>query len=375
MSFLAVFGVFISSTALFVVLAGFNGLKDYTLEFISYASPDLTVSATAGKSFSLSGDGLKKLASLKEFSAVYPSIKERVLIRSNRGSQIVQLNGVGLGFPSEVVDSLVVEGRWVQEKENEIVVGWGVANNLGLETYDNINMPVVYAPRPGSGQILSVSDAFRSMPFLSVGVFELNEELNNSEVYTSLSAAQSLLGYKEDRIGSINLYFSASTEEKRAVEKIKAVIGEGFVFKNRLAQHDVLYKMLNTEQAAVYLIFTLVVVIALFNVVGALIMMILEKRADLKTLIKLGYVKSQVAKIFLYQGLMISVLGALFGVFVGYLLVFLQDSYSLFMITPSFAYPVSVSANTFFVVFVTVVFFGGIASFVASSQTTKALES
>jgi len=113
----------------------------------------------------------------------------------------------------------------------------------------------------------------------------------------------------------------------------------------------------------------------LFNVVGALIMMILEKRADLKTLIKLGYVKSQVAKIFLYQGLMISVLGALFGVFVGYLLVFLQDSYSLFMITPSFAYPVSVSANTFFVVFVTVVFFGGIASFVASSQTTKALES
>ena len=121
MSFLAVFGVFISSTALFVVLAGFNGLKDYTLEFISYASPDLTVSATAGKSFSLSGDGLKKLASLKEFSAVYPSIKERVLIRSNRGSQIVQLNGVGLGFPSEVVDSLVVEGRWVQEKENEIV--------------------------------------------------------------------------------------------------------------------------------------------------------------------------------------------------------------------------------------------------------------
>ena len=374
MSFLAVFGVLISSAALFVVLSGFNGLKEYTLEFVSYASPDIQASAASGKSFYLNDAEFEKLVSQPEFSSVFRAVKERVLIKSNRNSQIVQLNGVDERFPLKVIDSLVVEGRWFSSKEKEIVVGWGVANSLGLETFDNINAPIVYAPKPGSGQLLSVNDAFRSMPFLSVGVFEINEELNNTEAFASLNVVQKLLGYKANQYSSVNFYFSDGTKEALAVEKIKAVLGDSFVFKNRLAQHDTLYKMLNTEQAAVYLIFTLVIIIALFNVIGALIMMILEKRDDLKVLIGLGYLKSQVSNIFFYQGLMISGLGAVFGIFIGYGLVLLQDSLSLFMITPSLAYPVSVSANSFLIVFATVVFLGGIASRIASSQTTKALK-
>ena len=280
MSFLAVFGVLISSAALFVVLSGFNGLKEYTLEFVSYASPDIQASAASGKSFYLNDAEFEKLVSQPEFSSVFRAVKERVLVKSNRNSQIVQLNGVDERFPLKVIASLVVEGRWFSSKEKEIVVGWGVANSLGLETFDNINMPVVYAPKPGSGQLLSVNDAFRSMPFLSVGVFEINEELNNTEAFASLNVVQKLLGYKANQYSSVNFYFSDGTKEALAVEKIKAVLGDSFVFKNRLAQHDTLYKMLNTEQAAVYLIFTLVIIIALFNVIGALIMMILEKRDD-----------------------------------------------------------------------------------------------
>lgn len=374
MSFLAVFGVLISSAALFVVLSGFSGLKEYTLGFVSYASPDLQASAASGKSFSLSDADFAKLVSQPEFSSVYRAIQERVFLKTNKNSQIVQLNGVDERFPLKIVDSLVVEGRWFASNEREVVVGWGVANSLGIETFDNINMPLIYAPKPGSGQLLSVSDAFRSESFLSVGVFEINEELNNTEVYAPLEAAQKLLGYKSDQLSSVNFYFSPETQEAVAIEKIKSIIGDSFVFKNRVAQHDTLYKMLNTEQAAVYLIFTLVVAIALFNVVGALIMMILEKREDLKVLVGLGYLKSQVSKIFFYQGVMISGLGAVFGLLIGYCLIILQDSFSLFMITPSLAYPVSVSIKSFLVVFVTVVSLGATASFIASSQTTKAFE-
>ena len=374
MSFLAVFGVLISSAALFVVLSGFSGLKEYTLGFVSYASPDLQASAASGKSFSLSDADFAKLVSQPEFSSVYRAIQERVFLKTNKNSQIVQLNGVDERFPLKIVDSLVIEGRWFASNEREVVIGWGVANNLGIETFDNINMPLIYAPKPGSGQLLSVSDAFRSESFLSVGVFEINEELNNTEVYAPLEAAQKLLGYKSDQLSSVNFYFSPETQEAVAVEKIKSIIGDSFVFKNRVAQHDTLYKMLNTEQAAVYLIFTLVVAIALFNVVGALIMMILEKREDLKVLVGLGYLKSQVSKIFFYQGVMISGLGAVFGLLIGYCLIILQDSFSLFMITPSLAYPVSVSIKSFLVVFVTVMSLGATASFIASSQTTKAFE-
>ena len=375
MSFLAAFGVFVSAAALFVVLSGFAGLKDYTLEFVSYASPDLKVEASLGKSFQVSNDDYKELSSLSDFSSVHKAVQERVLVATDKNSQIVLLTGVDGAFPKTTIDSLLVKGRWIAKNEKELVVGWGVGNSLGLEVFDNINTPVVFAPKPGSGQVLSVDSAFNRSSFLTVGVFELNEEANNLEAFTSLVAAQKLLGYDKLQVTSLNFYFDDNTKESVAVAKIKNILGDSFVYKNRLAQHDTLYKMLNTERAAVYLIFTLVIIIALFNVVGALIMMILEKRNDLKVLVGLGLLKSQISKVFFYQGLLISVTGSVLGMLFGFFLVLLQDSFSLFMITPLLAYPVSVSANTFVIVFATVVLLGGLASRIASSQAVKALRS
>ena len=363
-----------SAASLFVVLAGFNGLKDFSLGFISYTSPDLKVSANSGKSFFLSEKKFVEISGLSLFSGVSKSVEERVLISTNKNNQVVRLKGVDGLFPSSIVDSILVEGHWVNQEESVIVAGWGVANSLGLEVLDNINAPVLYAPRPGSGQVLSVDDAFASSAFITSGVFEINEESNNNLVYTSLSAAQELLGYAPSQISSLNFYLHSSVNEVLAVEEIKAVLGNSFLVKNRLAQNDTLYKMLNTEQAAVYLLFTLVVVVALFNVVGALIMMILEKRKDLAVLFSLGLVKKEIGQVFFYQGVLISVFGSLFGVFVGFCLVVLQQSFSLFMITPSLAYPVSVSAMTFVVVLLTVVVLGSLASKLASLQTLKSLE-
>ena len=374
MSFLAAFGVFVSAASLFVVLSGFSGLKDFSLGFISYTSPDLKVSANSGKTFFLDEKDYRSLSGLSSFSSVSKAIEERVLVSTNKNSQIVQLKGVDSFFPLSVIDSILVEGSWVNQGEKELVAGWGVANSLGLELLDNINAPVVYAPKPGSGQVLSVEDAFASSVFLTLGVFEINEETNNSVVYTSLSTAQELLGYDDSQVSSVNFYLYNSVNEALAIDEIKGVLGDSFVVKTRLAQNDTLYKMLNTEQAAVYLIFTLVVIIALFNVVGALIMMILEKRSDLRVLLSLGLVKKEISRVFFYQGVLISVAGSFSGVFVGFCLVLLQQNFSLFMITPSLAYPVSVSAMTFVVVFFTVVVLGGLASRIVSSQVLKALK-
>jgi len=375
MSFLAAFGVFVSAASLFVVLSGFSGLKDFSLGFISYTSPDLKVSAKSGKTFILETSDLISLSDLSFFSNVTKALEERVLIRSNKNSQIVQLKGVDEFFPIRVVDSILVEGSWIVQGEDELVVGWGAAHNLGLEVLDNINAPIIYAPKPGSGQVLSVDDAFTSSVFLTTGIFQINEESNNSIIYTSLSAAQELLGYSPSQISSLNFYLHSPGNETEATTKIKDILGDSFVVKTRLAQNDTLYKMLNTEQAAVYLIFTLVVIIALFNVVGALIMMILEKRKDLRVLVSLGLVKKDIGQVFFYQGVLISVVGSFLGVFVGFCLVLLQQKFSLFMITPSLAYPVSVSLMTFVVVLLTVVVLGSVASKIASLQALKSLES
>jgi len=374
MSFLAAFGVFVSAASLFVVLSGFSGLKDYSLGFISYTSPDLKVSSISGKSFILNESDFVSLSNSSLFSSTSRAVEERVLISSNKNSQIIQLKGVDEFFPRSVVDSVLVEGEWIAQGKNELVVGWGVANSLGLEVLDNINAPMVYAPKPGSGQVLSVDDAFTSSVFLTTGVFQINEESNNSVVYTSLSDAQKLLGYASSQVSSVDFYLHSPVNETKAIEEVRGVLGDSFVVKTRLAQNDTLYKMLNTEQAAVYLIFTLVVIIALFNVVGALIMMILEKRKDLRVLLSLGLVKKEIGQVFFYQGVLISVAGSFFGVVVGFCLVLLQQKFSLFMITPSLAYPVSVSVMTFFVVLFTVVFLGGVASKIASLQALRSVE-
>lgn len=374
MSFLAAFGVFVSAASLFVVLSGFSGLKDYSLGFISYTSPDLKVSSISGKSFILNESDFVSLSNSSLFSSTSRAVEERVLISSNKNSQIIQLKGVDEFFPRSVVDSVLVEGEWIAQGKNELVVGWGVANSLGLEVLDNINAPMVYAPKPGSGQVLSVDDAFTSSVFLTTGVFQINEESNNSVVYTSLSDAQKLLGYASSQVSSVDFYLHSPVNETKAIEEIRGVLGDSFVVKTRLAQNDTLYKMLNTEQAAVYLIFTLVVIIALFNVVGALIMMILEKRKDLRVLLSLGLVKKEIGQVFFYQGVLISVAGSFLGVVVGFCLVLLQQKFSLFMITPSLAYPVSVSVMTFVVVLFTVVFLGGVASKIASLQALRSLE-
>jgi len=374
MSFLAAFGVFVSAASLFVVLSGFSGLKDYSLGFISYTSPDLKVSSISGKSFILNESDFVSLSNSSLFSSTSRTVEERVLISSNKNSQIIQLKGVDEFFPRSVVDSVLVEGEWIAQGKNELVVGWGVANSLGLEVLDNINAPMVYAPKPGSGQVLSVDDAFTSSVFLTTGVFQINEESNNSVVYTSLSDAQKLLGYASSQVSSVDFYLHSPVNEAKAIEEVRGVLGDSFVVKTRLAQNDTLYKMLNTEQAAVYLIFTLVVIIALFNVVGALIMMILEKRKDLRVLLSLGLVKKEIGQVFFYQGVLISVAGSFLGVVVGFCLVLLQQKFSLFMITPSLAYPVSVSVMTFVVVLFTVVFLGGVASKIASLQALRSLE-
>jgi lipoprotein-releasing system permease protein len=374
MSFLAAFGVFVSAASLFVVLSGFSGLKDYSLGFISYTSPDLKVSSISGKSFILNESDFVSLSNSSLFSTTSRVVEERVLISSNKNSQIIQLKGVDEFFPRSVVDSVLVEGEWIAQGKNELVVGWGVANSLGLEVLDNINAPMVYAPKPGSGQVLSVDDAFTSSVFLTTGVFQINEESNNSVVYTSLSDAQKLLGYASSQVSSVDFYLHSPVNETKAIEEVRGVLGDSFVVKTRLAQNDTLYKMLNTEQAAVYLIFTLVVIIALFNVVGALIMMILEKRKDLRVLLSLGLVKKEIGQVFFYQGVLISVAGSFLGVVVGFCLVLLQQKFSLFMITPSLAYPVSVSVMTFVVVLFTVVFLGGVASKIASLQALRSLE-
>ena len=206
-----------------------------------------------------------------------------------------------------------------------------------------------------------------------MGIFDINEELNDKYVYAPIDFAQKLLGYQDGQISAIEIKLEEGFSEDSIRTSILNIMGHDVIIKNRVQLNDTLYKMLNTEYLAVYLIFTLVLIIALFNVIGSIIMMILDKKKNINTLFNLGATQSDIRRIFFYQGVLMTILGGIVGLIIGLILIFLQKTFSLIMITPSLAYPVSLKGINVLIVFLTISVLGILASKIASTRITKRL--
>ena len=367
MSILAIVGVIVSSSAMFIVLSGFSGLKNYSLEFISFVSPEIKITPIKGKSFEFT-DEMKRFLDIEDVSYGL-SYEDKALLSVNENNRIVKVKAVDLNFPRKSIDSIVYQGLWFNKGSDEVVVGLGIAYELGVSTFDAISPIKLYAPKSGKGQVFSEKDILKSVNVLASGVFSLNEELNNSLIFCDFELAKKLFEIKKQHVGSVDVYKS-----NISYEKISSFFGSEFSVETRIQQNKSIYKMLNTEQVAIYLIFSLIVVVALFNMFGALMMMVIEKQKNLQTLMVLGVTKTQVGKIFFYQGSLISIVGCIIGLSVGVLLVFLQQKFSLFMITPSLAYPVVFDIKNFLFVFFTVCVLGGLASTIVSFYVKKSIQ-
>ena len=367
-------GVVLGAASLFIVLSGFAGLKDFTLQFSSIVDPDLKAETAIGKSFVLTNDQTNKLKALKEVALYSKIIEERVIIASDDKNDIVTLKGVDESFQSVTsIDSVIVQGGWFAQEANQVVVGWGVSNTLSLGVLDYSKVLTIYVPKPGKGQITSTNNAFNSIRAINVGVFDINEKINDTYVYGSLDLAQHLLNYDKNQITGIEFRLKSGADENTVKEKIGAILGNNVIIKNRSQLNDALYKMLNTENLAVYLIFTLVLIIALFNVIGSIIMMILDKKKTLNTLYNLGATLKDIKRIFFFQGSLMTLVGGLIGILIGFIIILLQKSFALVMITSTLPYPVTVKFENFIVVFLTIAVLGVLASKIASVRITKAL--
>jgi lipoprotein-releasing system permease protein len=373
-TYIAIIGVILGAASLFIVLSGFAGLKDFTLQFSSTVDPDLKAETAIGKSFFLTDDEAEKLNALEDIAYYSKIIEERIIITSENKNTIATIKGVDEHFQNVVsIDSVIEYGDWIDQKSNQIVAGWGIANSLSIGVLDFTQAINIYVPKPGKGQITSTKDAFNSVKTFNVGIFFINESLNDLYVFGPIDLVQNLLNYKSNQLSSIEFKLNEGVDETIARDKIKTILGDKVVLKNRSQLNDALYKMLNTENLVVYLIFTLVLIIAFFNVIGSLIMMMLDKKLSLNTLFNIGATVKDIRKIFFYQGSLMSIVGGFIGLVVAVIIIILQKTFSLVMITPSLAYPVNIKVESFFIVFFTISVLGIIASKIASVRITKSL--
>jgi len=336
--------------------------------------PDIKAIPKTGKSFFVSEEELIKLEESSVIVSYSKVIEERVILNFDDKKRTATIKGVDGNYQNvNKIDSVIYQGSWLANELNQVVVGWGISNDLSFGVLDYAKTLDIYVPKPGKGQITSINSAFNSIKVVSVGVFQINEDLDNKYVFSSLETAQRLLNYKNNQISSIEFKLIEGAEEEDSIDAIQAILGNKVTLKNRAQLNDALYKMLNTENLAVYLIFTLVLIIALFNVIGSIIMMILDKKKSLGTLFNLGATIKDIRQVFFFQGSLMSIIGGVIGLFLGFLVVVLQQTFSLIMITPSLAYPVSVVPHNFIIVLLTISILGIIASKIASRRITLKL--
>nr|WP_299672338.1 FtsX-like permease family protein [uncultured Polaribacter sp.] len=370
---IASFGVIVGALALFVILSGFSGLRTFSYSLLDVSDPDIKITTTVGKSFFITETLQQKLqtnTSIKESTKV---IEERVFLEFNEKNEIAFIKGVEENYTNiSKIDSSLSVGTWLQKDfENTAVIGRGISNKLSLGILSYSEPLKIMIPKPGKG-FINPRNPFYSIETQIVGVYLGTEEFESKFVFTSIEQARDLLRFKENQVTGIELRLNDIEDSNEVAANLQTALGTDFKVQTKEQLNEVFYKVINTENFVSYLIFTLIVIIALFNVIGAIIMMIIDKKQNLKTLFNLGATIKEIKKIFIFQGFLLTFFGMCVGLVLGVILVFLQKEFSLFMIVPNLAYPVEFKFSNLLIVFCTITVLGFIAAKIASSRISEA---
>jgi lipoprotein-releasing system permease protein len=374
-NFITFLVIVIGSAALFIVLSGFAGLKTFSLSFTNSFDPELKAIPATGKFFTLSAAQETKLASIQGIAYYSKEIEEKVYLEHKGKNHIAYLKGVDSNYTNVTgVDSTIYYGDWLLNND-QVVAGIGIINILGVMVNQFRSPMQIYAFKPGEGSISQQNNnsLYNQLPMVVSGVYAVEADLDTKYVFAHLPLVQALLEKEPNQYSGINFKLVEGANEGTIRKLVLKSLENKVILKNRQELNSTLYKMLNTENVATYLIFTLVLIIALFNVVGAIIMMILDKQQNSKTLYSFGTTIKELRRIYFVQGVLVTGIGGLIGVLLGSLLIWSQLAFGWLKITATLAYPVEYQVINVGIVLGTILVLGIIASKIASSRINKKL--
>ncbi len=371
---IAILAVVVGSLALFIVLSGFSGLRDFSLQFTNVFDSDLKIYPSYGKTFSFSESQDSQLKNIDGIDAFSKIVEERVFLQYRGKNHIAYIKGVDNNFINVIpIDSIMFLNKWLVQNRDEVVIGLGTSQILSMGVLDYSNLLEIYVPKPGKGQITDPANAFIKRRVVASGMYSVNQDLDSKYVFSDINFARSLLNLDSTKVTSVEIKLLPNSDEKRIRKEINTIFSEDTIIKNRIQQNDGLYKMLNIENLFVYIFVSLIAAIAIFNIAGTIIMTILEKRGNMKTLSSLGLTVSEIQKIFFYKGILMTLIGILIGLGLGVVLVILQEIYGFVPITPTLPYPVRLKLVNVIIVFITILVLGGVASKIAATRVSEKL--
>jgi lipoprotein-releasing system permease protein len=374
---ISMLGVLIGSAALFIILSVFNGFEVTILSLYSNFDPQIKIEARLGKTFDPNTPYFNALHHDARVFSFTEVLQEKAMIKYNDRPFIGIIEGVSDDFlKNPLIDSIVQRGSFTLKNggQNFAVIGADIQGSLGINVHDKLAAIEIYSPRSSAGS--NPLDEFVVRPISPSGVFAVGPDFDDI-VVTPIEFARDLLGQPKN-VSSLNINYKKGADIDAIQDAIKDKIGNNFTVKNRKEQNTELYKTLNFERWFIFMILAFVLIIAIFNIIGSLTMLVIDKRKDIAVLTSLGANKQLIQGIFFCEGMMISLIGCIAGIVLGLLFCILQQRFGLIKMGSKMsvldAYPVSIRASDFGLVFLTVCIISVIASVISARLSIKGLD-
>ena len=369
-TWISIISVCVATFAMIFVLSVFNGFNVVISDMIHQLSPDLNISAVKGKTIKLNDFPLDKLKEIKGIDYVFPTITEDVLFKNSNKQQIGQVKGVPQDYNKiDRVRGTILNDTTFDVSYNNFnygIPGAGMAYFLGINVYQPYSSIQVYVPKRGNASSFNLENSFNSSKLVVTNVFSTQQEIDERLVIAPLEWLADLMEYEnlvtdvEVFINDKSLKTNGKRQLKRIKKEIKNILGEDYKVYDQYEQQETLYKMMKAEKLAVYLILTFILIMATFNVIGTLCMLIIDKNKDITLLKAMGCDTILIKKIFINEGLLISVVGGLLGLALGIIAVLAQQHFGIIRLGNGGgnyiieAYPVALQFADIALVFITI---------------------
>ena len=357
----AAFVVGVSVFAFFIVLSVFGGLRQFGLEFTHAFDPDIYIESTSAELFDINDSALNAVRQHPAVEVVSAALSQEMMLRFKDRTAFANIIGVDSLF-SKVVAGETMVGEWISPNAYEIVLGIGVLSQLDGSAYDHPEGITLLVPDLKNKSVLK-QQPFRTQSAMVRGVFQLGESVDETTAFAPLDMLQKLLRLSSENTSALYVKLAPQADDQSVQKSLQEALGDSYRVLTKAGRNPALYKMLQTERVAVIGILSLVVLIALFNVVGAIIMTVLEKKENINTLYQLGAPVTALQRVFFNQGVLLSGVGGGIGLLVALVLVVLQKITPFVQIPGSYlAYPVALEWSAFWTVLLVV---GGLSTLVS----------
>lgn len=377
-SIISIVGVFVSTAALVIVLSFYNGMEKFILSMYSSFTPHLRIEPKEGKTFSTETPVFKELPASKDIKNYVELLEDKILIQYDQQQFVGKLKGIAPGaLHAQNENDILHAGKFIikDDSNNYALIGAQIQSNLQvplLGIYNNIEL---YFPRKSASiNNLNPLEDFNIRSIAVNGILTYQPEFDNI-IVVPMDFARELLGESKN-ISAIELYLKDPEKTAKIQRELEKDLGQNFTIKNREQQNPTLYKTVKSEKWIVFFILTFIGIIAIFNIIGSLTMLVIDKKEDMKILQHLGADKSIVERIFFIEGILIALIGSIFGIVIGYLFCKLQESYG-FIRTGEMegslidVYPIDIRLQDFVIVFTTVFVLSACVSYFSSKLSVR----